>query len=121
MEATNTREVPREEWAAFLAHVEAMQRDRPVQVELLGPELGNQTLAHDLRLRGISVTEKGSAAGSIELDLGKTDGGLDHRVLPPTHLYAIEASAGRIECLDIEDERHRKTLVRFKEPLSLPM
>ena len=39
MDPANTWEVPREQWAAFLAGVEALQRDQPVELELIGPEI----------------------------------------------------------------------------------
>lgn len=120
MDSTNTWEVPRERWATFLSQVEALQRDKPVELELAGPEIGDQPLARDVQLRAISAAPKGASAGAIELDLGM-DGGLDHRVIHPSHLHAVQAPSGQLECLEIEDESHTKTLVRFKVPRALPV
>ncbi|MFZ5470303.1 MAG: CBS domain-containing protein, partial [Myxococcota bacterium] len=118
MESTTTWEVPREHWATYLSQVAALQKDRPVKVELVGPELGEQTLTRLARLRSLLAERKGAAAGSIELDLG-LNGELDHRIIHPVRLYAIEAPTGQLECLDIEDESRTKTLIRFLQPLSL--
>jgi acetoin utilization protein AcuB len=115
MEAARTREVPPEDWAAYLRHVESLQRDTTIQIELVGPELGDQPLARQARLRAISATGRGPVPSAIELELG-ANGGLDHRVLHPVHLYAIQAPTGQLEVLDIEDQSQTKTLIRFLEP-----
>ncbi len=114
-----TREIPREQWTEYLSQVEAAQRDSPVEVELAGTSIGDQYLTRSAQLRGISAVARGSASGTIEIDLG-VDGGLDHRILRPAHLYAIQSSTGQVEYLDIEDDQQTKTLIRFKEPRALP-
>jgi acetoin utilization protein AcuB len=115
----NTREIPRERWSSFLALIEHLQKDRPVRVEVIGPQLGDQELAGRAQLRSISAPSKGTGARTIEIDLG-VDAGLDHRVFRPVHVYAIQSSAGTLDCLDIEDESQTKTLIRFEEPPLLP-
>jgi len=118
MDSSGTQEVPREQWKAYFAQIEAQNRDKPVEVEWIGPEMGDQPFVPSALLRAISAVQKGTFAGSIEIDLG-VNGGLDHRVIHPAHVYAIRDQSGQLECLDIEDESHTKTLVRFKEPLVL--
>lgn len=113
-----TREIPREQWTTYLSQVEAAQRDSPVEVELAGTSIGDQYLTRNAQLRAISAVGRGAASGTIEIDLG-VDGGLDHRILRPAHLYAIQSSTGQVECLDIEDDQQTKTLIRFKEPRGL--
>lgn len=123
---THTREIPRESWARFLRQVESLHRDKPVEVELVGRQLGAQILAEGAQLRGISFEEgrQGRRLGKrkpsiIELDLGLREG-VDHRVFHAERLYAIQRPSGELECLDIEDDQQTKTLVRFKEWLALP-
>jgi acetoin utilization protein AcuB len=118
MPETSTFEVPRAQWAAYLARVEMLQRELPVEVEVVGPEIGDQPLVANARLRSISTADKGTAAGAIEIDLG-VNGGLDHRIIEPSHLYAVQNPAGQLECLNIEDQSQTKTLIRFKQPVLL--
>lgn len=108
----NTREIPREQWGAFLTQLQDRLKDRRVEVEIVGADVGEQALVRSARLRGISAVAKGSSAGAIEIDLGG-DEGVDHRVLHPAHVYVIESASGEPEVLDIEDEDETKTLIRF--------
>lgn len=114
-----TREIPKESWAQYLGHIGQMTRGLPVRVELVGPELGAQTLAKTLPLQGIDLIPKGTFQGSIELDLGR-EGEVDHRVIQPRRLFAEETEGGELECLEIEDAEANKTLIHFEHPLPLP-
>jgi len=115
----STLEIPRERWADYLSRVETLQRGRQVDVELIGREIGYQPLTRHALLRAIRANRSGTAAGTIELDLG-VEGELDHRVVHPSHIYAIQTPSGQLECLDIEDKQETKTLIRFRRPRSLP-
>ncbi len=120
MKMTTTWEVARADWSPFLSQLEALQKDHPVELEVIGPELGDQPLTQRVSLQAIGLVSKGTGAGAIELLLG-ADGELDHRVFRPSHLYAIQSSSGLIECLSIEGEGESKTLVRFADPSRLPV
>lgn len=115
MAPSNTTEIPKEQWSTYLDRISADHRDRSVEVEIVGPDLGDQTLVRHAELRGLSLAMKGESAGSVELDLGVEGGGLDHRVFHPAHLYAVEADRG-LSVLEIEDDARNKTLIRFSKP-----
>lgn len=119
MEESHTREIPKERWASFLALVQELQRDRPVRVEIIGVQIGDQELAGPAQLRAIGLSSKGTAGKTIEIDLDMA-GGLDHRVFRPAHVYAVHTPSGELDCLNIEDESQTKTLIRFEEPPLLP-
>ncbi|MBX5484554.1 MAG: DUF5335 family protein [Myxococcaceae bacterium] len=115
-----TLEIPKEQWPNFLSVIDEQERDKPVRVEFVGPETGDQSAATVVRLRSISAVTKGSAEGSIEMDLGE-DAEFDHRVFTPSHVYAVQSTSGMIEYLDIEEANERKTILRFEEPPKLPL
>ena len=110
----HTREIPREGWADYLLLLSTIERDQQVRIQAEGPALGDQTVAWDLPLVEISVEEKGSDAGAIEVTVGQPGEELTHRILRPEHVWAEESDSGELECLDIEDADHVKTLIYFE-------
>ncbi|QRK12047.1 DUF5335 family protein [Archangium violaceum] len=114
----HTREIPREGWADYLSLLSAIERDHQVRIHAGSPELGDQTVAGSLPLVDIALEEKGSEEGSIEVTVGNPGEALTHRISHPEHLWAEESDSGELECLDIEDSDHVKTLIYF-EPQEL--
>ncbi len=114
-----TREIPREGWSDYLTLLSSIERDHWVRIELETPENGEQTLTSRLPLVGISVEEKGSGAGTIEVTVGRPGEEITHRIAHPGHLYAEESESGELECLDIEDAEHLKTHIYFEPMLSM--
>ncbi|MFY1827301.1 DUF5335 family protein [Myxococcus fulvus] len=110
----HTREIPREGWADYLALLSNMEKEQPVRIEVEGMELGDQPLASGLPLVEISLEEKGSGRGVVEIIVGGPGGEITHRIPKPDHIYADESESGELECLDIESsEDNTKTLIYF--------
>jgi hypothetical protein len=110
----HTREIPREGWADYLILLSTIERDQQVRIQAEGPELGDQTVVEHLPLVEIAVEEKGSIQGAIEVTVGRPGEELTHRILHPEHVWAEESDSGELECLDIEDADHVKTLIYFE-------
>jgi Family of unknown function (DUF5335) len=119
MQQTQTREIPREVWSDYLTLLSSIERDHRVRLKANGPDLGDQTLAASLPLVDISIEEKGSTEGAIEVTVGRPGEEITHRILHPERVWAAESESGELECLDIEDADHLKTLIFF-EPLGMP-
>jgi hypothetical protein len=113
----HTREIPRKGWADYLALLSNLERDHWVRIETASPDLGEQPLTSRLPLVEIALEEKGSGKGSVEIIVGRPGDEITHRILSPDHIYADESESGELECLDIEDADHVKTLIFF-EPMS---
>ena len=113
-----TREIPREGWAAYLAGLSRHEHGHAVRIELENEGLGAQHLAERLPLRAISWEPRGSEAGAISVQVGRDGEELTHWIGAPTRVYAEESEDGELACLDIETgaEPGSKTLVFF-EPL----
>lgn len=112
----HTREIPREVWADYLALLSSITHAQCVRIEAGSPDIGEQLLAQRLPLIEISLAEKGSGMGAIEVTVGRPGEEITHRIFYPHHIYADESESGELECLDIEDAEHTKTLIFF-EPL----
>ncbi len=114
-----TREIPREGWADYLSLLSTIEYDHEVRIRAEGPELGDQTVAGRLPLVEISLAEKGSDEGAIEVTVGHPGAELTHRILHPVRVWAEESDTGELECLDIEDADHVKTLIFFEPQVTL--
>jgi hypothetical protein len=91
-----------------------MTRSQWVRIEAVSPEIGEQPLAQRLPLIDISFAKKGSDQGAIEVTVGRPGEEITHRIFHPEHLFADESESGELECLDIEDAEHTKTLLFFE-------
>jgi hypothetical protein len=114
----HTREIPRDGWVDFLTLVSNVERDHHVRIQAAGPDLGDQMVASSLPLVDISVEERGEEPSVIEVMVGRPGESITHRILHPQHVYAEESDRGDIECLDIEDVDHVKTLIYFEPQLT---
>ena len=112
----HTREIPREVWSDYLTLLSSITRNQWVRIEAISTDIGEQPLAQRLPLIDITFVEKGSDQGAIEVTVGRPGEEITHRIFRPGHLYADESESGELECLDIEDEEHTKTLIFF-EPI----
>lgn len=116
-----TREIPRSDWAGYLTTLSRRCADHPVRVRVESQEIGDQAMVECLPFVGISLEEKGSEAGSIELTVSK--GGTDHLthlIEGPEHVFVEEDDAGQVAVLDIEDGSKVKTIVFFEDWEALP-
>src|ERR1700694_20084 len=104
-------EVPKENWPKFLAMLNRLALDRPVRVEVVQRELGDQEMGALLPLREIDFETKGSARGKLIITVGSDRGELVHIVEVPTRFYVGINEAGVLEWLSIEEASLGKTIV----------
>lgn len=114
----DTKEIPKERWRTYLRQIADRQRGRPVRVEVVGLDEGDQTITARAQLKGMALESAPGKRWAVGLDLG-VEGRTDHRVLWPAHVFARQGAAGEVECLDFEDSQRTKTLVHFQHPLLL--
>jgi hypothetical protein len=102
----------RESWHRFLEDFTRTVRGSTAGVEILSCELGDQRLAENAPLLGLSYDERGDI---LEIELEN----VGHRVLHPTAL-AIERLADGLTAIEIVGGDGARTLIRLKKPLLLP-
>lgn len=114
-------EVPKEGWVEFLKALNRLAQDRPVRLETINRELGDQELADKLPLIGIDFETKGSARGDLLVSVMSEDGPLDHRIEKPTQFYIAHDETGELlQTLAILDADGGKTIVYFEDLPALP-
>jgi hypothetical protein len=110
---TQTREIPRTEWNDFFSRFSDQHDDEPVEVEMIGSEIGAQIEGRELHLRGISPARNVREA-DLALELDAVDGThLTHMIAKPIHVWLQQAADQTDEALEIESADGTKTLVRF--------
>lgn len=111
-------EIPRDQWQTYLAEFSKRNSGRPVNLEVLSEELGDQEEAQMLPLEGITLETKGSQAASVEIMLGGTgaadDRNLTHTVSQVRLIVPKVGADGREEALEIEAEDGTKIILVFK-------
>jgi hypothetical protein len=114
-----TREIPREVWSDYLTLLSSITRSQWVRIEAVSTDIGEQPLAQRLPLIDITLVEKGSGQGAIEVTVGRPGEEITHRIFQPGRIYADEGESGELECLDIEDAGRTKTLIFFEPILAI--
>jgi hypothetical protein len=111
-------EIPRDQWRTYLEEFSKRNLGRPVNLEVLSEELGDQEEAQMLPLEGITLETKGSEAESVEIMLGGTgaadDRNLTHTVSQVRLIVPKVGTDGREEALEIEAEDGTKIILVFK-------
>jgi hypothetical protein len=111
-------EIPRDQWQTYLEEFSKRNSGRPVNLEVLSEELGDQEEAQMLPLEGITLETKGSEAESVEIMLGGTgaadDRNLTHTVTQVRLIVPKVGTDGREEALEIEAEDGTKIILVFK-------
>ena len=111
-------EIPRDQWQTYLEEFSKRNSGRPVNLEVLSEELGDQEEAQMLPLEGITLETKGSEAESVEIMLGSTgaadDRNLTHTVSQVRLIVPKVGTDGREEALEIEAQDGTKIILVFK-------
>jgi hypothetical protein len=112
-------EIKKEDWGKFFDHLSKRRFEWVTEIEVLDPEMGDQTLSNGLPLNGITVESIGDNT-SIEISVGETVGHhQSHTIRNPTRVAFLEADAGNCDVVDIEEATGSKTLIRLIEPMGV--
>ena len=107
-----TREIPREEWAAFFDSFSRRHEGWRVTLEVLGPDIGAQKEARELPLGGITAELNGK--DRIDVMVGeRADDHITHSISQPTHVRLEETDGGVHQALEIESSGAPTVLLRF--------
>jgi hypothetical protein len=109
-----TREIARNEWVAFFDSFSNRHRGWLVTIEIMNPEIGDQTLAHDLPLEGITAELIDDRADEIQIVAGsKPDSHVSDTVTGPTNVWLKSSEEDADEALEIQGE-DKTVLIRFR-------
>jgi hypothetical protein len=113
------REIPREEWAEFMASFSRQHEGWLVTVEVMDSEIGAQVEAEGKPLEGITAElNKGGREDLISITVGQLPAEhVTHNIAAPTHLR-IEQDENRADmALQIESAEGTITLVRLRSAM----
>jgi len=100
------------EWHAYFDGVTKLLAGKHAFVVADSPALGDQEVAEDVPLLGISFDPKDNA---LEFAFK----GLDHLVYNPKEIYVEEVGLG-LQAVEVVDQEGVGQIATFKEPLALP-
>jgi hypothetical protein len=112
-------EIKKENWTNFFESLSKRRYEWKTRVEILNPEMGDQTLTEGLPLNGVTVETIGDAT-SIDISVGdKIDAHQSHSVENPVRVAFLAADEEHGDVIDIEEEGGSKTLISFIEPMGI--
>ena len=109
-----TREIQRNEWVSFFDSFSSRHRGWLVTVEIMDPEIGDQTEARDLPLEGITAELNERGPDQIEILVGnQADRHVSNTVVDPKQVWLKSSDEGADEVLEIKGE-NETVLIRFR-------
>lgn len=117
-------EIERNQWKTFLDEFSKRNQLRPTRLEIIGADIGAQEEEKHLPFVGISFEPKGSAAGGVEIILGRETAAdqrhVTHTILNVQRIVPLIGTSGLEDGLGIEDKGGVKTLLRFETLPEIP-
>jgi hypothetical protein len=112
-----TREIKRTEWVGFFDSFSNMHRGWLVTLEIMDPEIGDQTEARDLPFYGITAELSEHRPDQIEIAVGgQSDRHVSGTVVNPREVWLKSSNEGADEALEIKGES-KTVLVRFRSAI----
>ena len=112
-----TQEIQRNEWVSFFDSFSRRHRGWLVTVEIMDPEIGDQTEARDLPLEGITAELNERGPDQIEIIIGnQADRHVTNTVVDPRQLWLKSNDEGADEVLEIKGE-NETVLIRFRSAM----
>ena len=109
-----TQEIQRNEWVSFFDSFSRRHRGWLVTVEIMDPEIGDQTEARDLPLEGITAELNERGTDQIEIIVGnQADSHVSNSVVDPKQVWLKSSDVGADEVLEIKRE-NGTVLIRFR-------
>jgi hypothetical protein len=109
-----TQEILRSEWGTFFDSFSNRHRGWLVTLEIMNPEIGDQTVARDMPLEGITAELNEQGADEIEIVVGsQPDSHVSDTVVAPSNVWLKSTEEGADEALEIQGET-KTALIRFR-------
>ena len=112
-------EIKQEEWKRFFDTLSKRRYEWKTEIEVLSPNIGDQTLNVALPFNGITLEESGKQT-TLDISVGEnTEQHQTHIIVNPTRVAFLASDGDRGDVVDIEESDGTKTLMRFVEPIDL--
>lgn len=112
-------EIKKQDWTDFFKSVGMRRYEWTTKIEVMNPEIGDQTLTEGLPLNGMTVETKGDQI-SIDISVGEnTQAHQTHSIKNPMRVMFLATADKEDDVIDIEEEDGTKTLITFLEPMRI--
>jgi hypothetical protein len=112
-------EIKRDEWKKFFDTLSKRRYEWKTEIEILSPNIGDQTLNVALPFNGITLEGAGPQT-SLDISVGEnTEMHQTHVIVNPTRVAFLASEDDRGDVVNIEEADGTKTLIRFVEPIDL--
>lgn len=119
MEDTMKSELKKEDWGRFFDTLSKRRFEWRTEIEVVGENVGDQTLSEGLPLNGITV-ETIDGRTSVDISVGASTGHHQtHNISNPVRVAFLAGDNFSGDVVDIEEADGTKTLIRFIEPMGL--
>jgi hypothetical protein len=108
--------VPKATWRELFDGLTQRLHGQLVEVEVVGPDWGDQIEAERLPLMGLTYEPEEDV---LYVQTGSDAGVVDHKIMRPREIF-VELTAGGISQLVVVDAEGGKQFVRPMVPLELP-
>jgi hypothetical protein len=117
-----TIEIPKETWQTYFNDLGRIYRGWGATIEVLAGELGEQPVAKEMPLQGMSYEYKGgSMACDVLVEVGDAGAPFTtHRIARPRAVRAALTRPGEETDVEIEGEDGTTTIVRIRRRPELP-
>lgn len=114
-----TKEIKRNEWPAFFDSFSNRHQSWIVNVEIFGPEIGDQIEERQLALQGITAELDGQEGDTVLVMAGaKADDHITHSIARAAQVNVEQTDEGAERSVAIVAEDGTTTLLRFTSPPS---
>lgn len=107
-------DIPERQWLSFFRMLNGIAAGRPVRLEVLQRQLGDEEMAHLLPLRTIEFESKGSARGDVFVVVGLEQEQLTHQIVRPVRMVMALNELAEPEWLGIREEDGGTTIIYFE-------
>jgi hypothetical protein len=116
-----TEEFRKEEWQAALEGLSERCKGWAATIEVMGESVGDQPVAENIPLQGLSYETKGSAAGHILVEAGdRPDTYMVHHVTRPRSVRVAFTRPGSEADVELVSDDGTTTLVTLRPRSELP-
>lgn len=110
-------QLPKERWEDFFDKLATtIEQNRPVDIEVAGPNLGDQIAGQRLPLNGFTYDRK---SDTFYIYADGEGGGLDHAIAHPREIW-VDFVGSMLSCIVVKEEGQQQQFITLREPLALP-
>ncbi len=108
-----SKSVPRDRWGEFFDQFSNGNRGRPMAIESISPELGDNELIQHAPLLAI-VYDRPGKGNDLVIEVGKAEVTYGHTIDAPTEVLTEQNSTGQTIAIWISDAAGAKTLIKLQ-------